>query len=160
MPLLYPIKRVFRNWTLFLALLLGIILASSFFASINIKANLAAEQALDQQLSRILTDLECSSNGLNFTNFVFARDNISSVDGVKKVDVLSRLYSLPVSLSSDNYTAIQYPTLASMPNTSRIYDEWLNKPADGMKENETYIIADSPLAKKVAIGDNISKMIA
>jgi len=158
MPLMYPIKRVFRNWTLFLALLLGIILASTFFASINIKANLAADQALKQQLSSILTDMECRTS-VNFTNFAFVRDNISSIEGVKKVDVVSRLDSLPVALSSDNYTIFYYPTLASMPNTSRIYDEWLNKPADEMKENETYIIADSPLAKKVAIGDNISTMI-
>jgi ABC-type antimicrobial peptide transport system permease subunit len=157
MPLLYPIKRVFRNWSLFIALLIGIILASTFFASINIKANLAAEQALEQQLSSILTDMECSTS-VNFTNFAFVMSNISSIDGVKKVDVVSRL-NLPISLSSDNYTTPEYTTLASMPNSSRIYDEWLNKPADGVKEYETYIIADSALAKKVAIGDNISTML-
>src|SRR4030042_1352051 len=157
MPLLYPIKRIFRNWSLFIALLVGIILASTFFASINIKANLASKQALDQQLNSVITDLECNTN-LNFTNFAFARDNISSIEGVKKVDVVSR-FNLPVSLSSDNYTTIEYTSLASMPKSSRIYDEWVNKPADGIKENETYLIADSPLAKKVAIGDNISTMI-
>ncbi|MCJ7761890.1 ABC transporter permease, partial [Candidatus Bathyarchaeota archaeon] len=157
MPLLYPIKRVFRNWALFLALLIGIILASTFFASINIKANLAAEQALEQQLSSIITDMEFRAD-LNITNFVFARDNISSIEGVKKVDVVSR-FGAPISLSSDNYTTPQYTSLASMPNTSRIYDEWVNKPADGIKENETYLVASSFLAKKVAIGDNISTMI-
>jgi ABC-type lipoprotein release transport system permease subunit len=157
MPLLYPIKRVFRNWALFIALLLGIILASTFFASINIKANLAAEQALNQQLKSIITDMEFSAN-LNITNFALARDNISSIDGVKEVDVVSR-FGVPVSLSSDNYTTPQYTSIASMPNSSRIYDEWLNKPADGIKENETYLVADSYLAKKVAIGDNVSTMI-
>jgi ABC-type antimicrobial peptide transport system permease subunit len=158
MPLLYPIKRIFRNWKLFIALLIGIILASTFFASINIKANLAAEQALDQQLSSIITDMEFSTN-LNITNLAFARENISSIDGVKKVDVVSRFYSLPVALSSNNYTTIEYTSMASMPNSSRIYDEWLNKPVDGIKENETYLIAGTPLAKKVAIGDNISTVI-
>ena len=101
--------------------------------------------------------MEFSAN-LNFTNFAFARENISSIDGVKKVDVVSR-FSLPVSLSSDNYTTIEYTSMASMPNSSRIYDEWLNKPVDGIKENETYLIAGTPLAKKVAIGDNISTVI-
>jgi len=158
MPLLYPIKRVFRNWKLFIALLIGIILASTFFASIIIKANLAAEQALDQQLNSIITDMEFSAN-LNITNVVFARENISSIDGVKKVDVVSRFFSLPVALSSDNYTTPEYTSMASMPNSSRIYDEWLNKPVDGIKENETYLIAGTTLAKKVAIGDNISTVI-
>jgi cell division protein FtsX len=95
MPLLYPLKRVFRNWTLFIALLVGIILASTFFASINIKANLAAKQALDQQLSSVITDMDFSVN-LNITNLAFARENISNIDGVKKVDVVARWYSLPV----------------------------------------------------------------
>jgi len=66
---------------------------------------------------------------------------------------------LPVSLSSDNYTTPQYTSIASMPNSSRIYDEWLNKPVEGIKENETYLLADSPLAKKVSIGDNISTVL-
>ena len=105
MPLLYPVKRVFRNWTLFIALLIGIILASTFFASINIKDNVAAKLALDQQLNSIITDMEFTAN-LNFTNFALARENISSIDGVEKVDVVSRWYSLPVSLSSSNYTTI------------------------------------------------------
>jgi ABC-type lipoprotein release transport system permease subunit len=159
MPLLYPLKRVFRNWTLFLALLIGIILASTFFASINIKANLAAKEALDQQLSSVITDMEFTAN-LNITNLAFARENISSIDGVKKVDVVARWqYSLPVSLSSNNYTTVEYTSMASMPNSSRIYDEWLNAPADGIKENETYLIVGTPLAEKVAIGDNISTAI-
>ena len=158
MPLLYPIKRVFRNWKLFIALLIGIILASTFFASINIKANLAAMQALDQQLNSIITDMEFSTN-LNITNVAFARENISSIDGVKKVDVVSRFYSVPVALPSDNYTTVEYTQMASMPNSSRIYDEWVNKPLDGIKENETYLIAGTPLAEKVAIGDNISTVI-
>jgi hypothetical protein len=41
MPLLYPVKRVFRSWKLFLALLIGIVFASTFFAGINVKADLA-----------------------------------------------------------------------------------------------------------------------
>ncbi len=157
MPLLYPIKRVFRNWTLFLALLIGIILASTFFASINIKANLAAEQALEQQISSIITDLEFTAN-LNITNVAFALDNISSIDGVKNVDVVAR-FDLPVALSSDNYTERYYTSISSMPNSSRIYDEWVNKPEEGIKENETYVVADSPIAKKLAVGDNISTVL-
>jgi ABC-type antimicrobial peptide transport system permease subunit len=158
MPLLYPIKRVSRMWKLFLALLIGVVLASAFFASINIKANLAAEQALEQQLSPILTDMEFSAN-LNITNLAYARQNISSIDGVKKVDVVARFYGLPIALPIDDYNSTEYIQMACMPNSSRIYDEWVNKPADGIKENETYLIASTPLAKKVAVGDNISTAI-
>jgi ABC-type antimicrobial peptide transport system permease subunit len=157
MPLLYPIRRISRTWKLFLALLIGIILASTFFASINIKANLAAKQALDQQLNSVITDMEFGAN-LNITNLAFAKENISSIDGVKKVDVVAR-FSLPVSLSSNDYNTTEYTSMACMPNSSRIYDEWVNRPVDGIKENETYLIAGTPLAGKVAIGDNISTVI-
>ncbi len=158
MPLLYPIKRVSRMWKLFLALLIGVVLASAFFASINIKANLAAEQALEQQLSPILTDIEFSTN-LNITNLAYARQNISSIDGVKKVDVVARFYSTPIALPIDNYNSTEYMQMACMPNSSRIYDEWVNKPVDGVKENETYLIAGTSLAKRVTVGDNITTMI-
>ena len=53
MPFMYPIKRVFRNWKLFTALLIGIALAATFFACIDVKANLAAQQSLNQQLKNV-----------------------------------------------------------------------------------------------------------
>jgi hypothetical protein len=68
MPLLYPIKRVFRSWKLFIALLIGVILASTFFAGIDVKANLTAKQALEQQLNNVLVDMEVNTR-LNSTNF-------------------------------------------------------------------------------------------
>ena len=58
MPSMYPLKHVYRNWKLFIALLIGIILAASFFASIDVKANLAAKQSLDNQLNSVITDME------------------------------------------------------------------------------------------------------
>jgi hypothetical protein len=40
MPLMYPLKHVFRNWKLFTALLIGIALAATFFVALDAKANL------------------------------------------------------------------------------------------------------------------------
>ncbi len=157
MPLLYPIRRVFRSWKLFLALLIGIVLASTFFAGIDVKANLAARQALDQRLNRVIVDMEFNTR-LNYSNLELALNNVSSIDGVKSVDIVSR-FGLPISLSSDNYTTRDFTNLACTPNSSKVYSEWLNKPLDGLGENQTYIIADTPLARKVAVGDNISTAI-
>ena len=66
MPLMYPIKHIYRNWKLFVALLIGIVLATTFFAGIGVKANLAAEQALDRRLNTVITDMEFHAN-LNST---------------------------------------------------------------------------------------------
>ena len=85
MPLMYPIKRVFRNWKLFTAFLIGIALAATFFASIDVKANLAAENSLNQQLKNVNSDLDFNAY-LNFTQFNQAISNVSSINGVKSVD--------------------------------------------------------------------------
>jgi ABC-type lipoprotein release transport system permease subunit len=157
MPLMYPIKHVFRNWKLFTALLIGIALAATFFAAIGVKANLSAEQALDKQLSAVLTDMEFNAD-LNSSNLALAYQNITRIEGVKRVDMVAR-FSTPISLSSDNYSSSYYTQMASFPNTSRIYNEWINKPLDGIAENQTYLIAGTDLANKLAIGDNITTII-
>ncbi len=155
MPLLYPFKRVLRNWKLFVALLIGIVLASTFFASIDIKANMAAQQALDRELDDLAIDMDIRAT-LNMSNIIDARNNISSVDGVSNVDAVTRFYNTWSKVSSDNYTRSWGAPIISFANTSKINEEWLNKPVDGIKENETYILEGSEFAKKVKIGDNIT----
>lgn len=44
----YALKRVTRSAWLFAALLLGVVLASTFFAGINVSADTTAKAALDQ----------------------------------------------------------------------------------------------------------------
>ena len=157
MPLMYPIKHVFRNWKLFTALLIGITLAATFCAAIGVKANLSAEQTLDKQIGNVITDISFRAD-LNQSNLALAYQNITNVPGVKTVDMVAG-FSMPISLSSDNYSTSEYTEMESFPNTSRIYDEWQNKPLGGIPENYTYILAGSALAQKVHVGDNITTMI-
>src|SRR5665647_2738102 len=102
MPLMYPLKHVFRNWKLFTALLIGVTLAATFCAAIGVKANLAAAQSLDKQLSNIITDIGFSTS-LNQSNLALAYNNITNIEGVKSVDMVAK-FSLPVSVPSDNYS--------------------------------------------------------
>jgi ABC-type lipoprotein release transport system permease subunit len=154
MPLLYPIRRVFRSWKLFMALLIGVILASTFFAAIDVKANLTAKQALEQQLNNVLVDIEVNSR-LNFTNFAQAQQDILSIEGVEDVEVITRLYSTMLS-SSDNYTDPIFSQVIYLPNSSRVYDGWQNRPLDGIGENETYVVAETSLADKLAFNDTLA----
>lgn len=114
MPLMYPIKRVFRNWKLFTAFLIGIALAATFFASIDVKANLAAENSLNQQLKNVNSDLDFNAY-LNYTQFNQAISNVSSVNGVKSVDVLSRFGLVPGKDIDSNYSSylwvVSFPTV-------------------------------------------------
>jgi len=71
MPLMYPIKHVFRNWKIFAALLIGITLAATFFAGIWVKSDIAVDESLDKQLSTIKVDMSFQAP-LNQTNVPLA----------------------------------------------------------------------------------------
>jgi ABC-type antimicrobial peptide transport system permease subunit len=154
MPLMYPVKHVFRNWKLFTALLIGVTLAATFCAAIGVKANLSAEEALDKQISNVLTDIQFTAD-FNRTNLGLAYRNISDINGVELVDMVAH-FNTPLSLPSDNYSKPIYTQLTCFPNASRIYDEWENKPVGGIPENYTYLIAGTNLANRVKVGDNIT----
>ncbi|RLI43164.1 hypothetical protein DRO59_01780, partial [Candidatus Bathyarchaeota archaeon] len=83
MPLSYAFKHVFRSWKIFLALLVGITLACTFFAGTDIKANVTAKQALDQQLDRITVDMWANIQSSNTTKISQAREEVLEIDGVE-----------------------------------------------------------------------------
>ncbi len=157
MPLMYPVKHVFRNWKIFAALLIGVTLAATFCAAIGVKANISAEQSLDKQLSNIVTDIGFTAD-LNRSNLALAQRDISRIEGIKSVDTVAR-FSTPLSGSGENYTTQDYAEMYSFPDSSRIFNEWQNRPLDGIPENYTYVVAGSSLASKVKVGDNLITMV-
>jgi ABC-type antimicrobial peptide transport system permease subunit len=157
MPLLYALKHVMRSWKLFLALFVGIVLASAFFAGIDIKANVTAREALDQQLSQVYADFQLSQYDLNSTSLASLRDKVLEVNGVSGSEVISRGYLGSMTLLSGNGTSEYLSAMvSSIDDDSRVYDGWLNKPSEGIGENETYVLENSPLASRVSIGDVIA----
>jgi hypothetical protein len=68
MPFKYAVKHVYRSWHLFIALMIGIILATAFFSGIDTKANVTTQQVLDQQLSTVYRDMEISASSYNLTH--------------------------------------------------------------------------------------------
>jgi ABC-type antimicrobial peptide transport system permease subunit len=141
MPLVYPIKRVFRSWKLFAALLIGVIFASTFFAGLNVKANLAAKQVMEEQLTGIYTDME-SNAFLNYSHPAAAKPYILGVDGVTDVEYFYRSYQ-PSLVQSDNFTNTQYIQTVAVPNSSSLYSGLTGIPPEGLGENETYILDTS-----------------
>jgi putative ABC transport system permease protein len=150
MPLLYAVKHVFRSWKLFLALLIGVILASTFFAGTDIKANATAKQALDQQLSRVAVDMTATSNVMRTSQILDAKERVSAIQGVTHVEIVSSAQGFVVF----NETGIMGYSVSTVGigNDSYVYDGWLNKPVR-IGENETYIPEDSALATRARIGD-------
>ena len=151
MPLAYAFKHVFRSWKLFLALLIGITLASTFFAGIDIKANTTAKQALDQQLSTIPVDMKANLLTLNTTKMQVTRDKILNIEGVEDAEIISSAWT---QMEVPNQDWSRPVRIVGITNNSHVYDGWLNRP-DEIGENETYIVDGSPLADIFADGDVI-----
>jgi ABC-type antimicrobial peptide transport system permease subunit len=157
MPLLYPVKRVFRSWKLFLALLIGIVFASTFFAGINVKADLAVRQVLDERLTGIYTDMQFTAF-LNYSHPAVAAQAILGVEGVKDVEFFYKSYQASLLPNASSMDPSYFP-FAAAPNSSSLYNDILGKPPEGMGANETYIVEGTPLADILEIGDVIQSTL-
>ncbi|MCZ2856314.1 MAG: FtsX-like permease family protein [Candidatus Bathyarchaeota archaeon] len=134
-------------------------LASTFFAGINIGADTVAKQALDQQLSRVAVDIVVragwekesvwsSENATEVANLVSS----SRIEGVVETEVISR-GGWPIHLPDTNTT--MHFEVAGISEKSRVY-EGLTVLPDGTPSlgvNETYVWVDSPSANDLQIGD-------
>ena len=153
MPVLYAITHVFRSWKLFVALLIGITLASTFFAGIDIKANTTARQALEQDLSQVYVDMVAGLPNMRPEDISNVSKDVAGLSGVVGVEAISA-FEGPIG-SEANGTILDYARIVGIQNHSRVYDGWLNRPEE-IGENETYVLKNSGLAQTVAVGDTIS----
>ncbi|MEM4704731.1 MAG: FtsX-like permease family protein, partial [Candidatus Bathyarchaeia archaeon] len=150
MSFFYTVKHVFRSWKLFLALLLGIALASTFFAGVDIKASATAKEALDQDLERVYSDMVVRLANLNFLQMSQAKKLVLTVEGVKDVETVSRVGG-QVKLN-DSLQTTAFSTVVGIENTSLVYKGWINKP-EAVAANETYVWEKAAVANKIRVGE-------
>ena len=164
LTLSYAFKRVVRSWKLFAALLLGVVLASIFFAGTNVGADTAAKQVLDQQLSQVSVDIVVERSSyyagpgipeavglLSSENATAIAGEISNIDGVSRAEVMSGGFEV-IHVSEGNDTVPVPVRIIGISNNSRVYDGWRNG-VPSLQENETYVWVDSPEAGKFKVGD-------
>ena len=158
----YALKRVVRSWRLFAALLLGVVLASTFFAGINVGADTAAKQALDQQLSYVPVDIVVrsgwglhqavwsSANAIEVANLISGSD----IEGIASTEVISR-GGWEVQVGNGNKTT--YFRVVGISDDSRVYNGLtVTDGSSSLEANETYVWANSPSASDLKIGDVLS----
>ncbi|MGQ9506400.1 MAG: FtsX-like permease family protein [Candidatus Bathycorpusculaceae bacterium] len=139
-----------------MALLIGITLASAFFAGIDIKANATAKQALEQQLRYVYVDMQAQIQNLdNLTTLLIARDDVLSVSGVKDAEIISRVSWVQITISGKNDSVEDMARITAITNYSQVYRGWVNRPEEEIGENETYIPENTTLASMVKLNDVI-----
>jgi ABC-type antimicrobial peptide transport system permease subunit len=138
-----------------MALLLGVVLAATFFAGINIGADTVAKQAVDQAIAKVPVDYIVGGYfALSSQNITKLVNRIMTIDGIAGAEAIPRTYANV--LLPTNYT--QPCTIAGISPTSRIYQGWTDHPSS-IEENKTYIPTGSSIAKILKQGDTLQTNI-
>ncbi len=152
----YALKRVLRSLGLFAALLLGVVLASTFFAGVNIGADTTAKAALNQRLSKVLVDITVSGwrdSPMSSASWTTAADRVSSVNNVLEAEIISRADSYRETFEK-NYS---YFKIVGIWDDSRIYDGLNVTLGDSLlQEGEAYVWVGSEDADELQINDMLT----
>ncbi len=148
----YALKRVVRGYKLSLALTIGVLIATTFFASMIMSADLLSQEALADALEGIDYDAQIKAN-----NITWSLDQFQEVE-----DILSNFTEVQ---SVDRYTSFNYLYNNSGPKFNVVGLErdsmiWQSlKHINGtttLGANETYMVVSSVNATLFSIGDEIS----
>jgi ABC-type lipoprotein release transport system permease subunit len=149
MPFKYAVKHVYRSWHLFIALMIGIILATAFFSGIDTKANVTTQQVLDQQLSTVYRDMEISASPYNLTHLDTLQAQLSLNPKITWFEFISHVSTnAAFNDTTTNQTVQIYPQVVGITDNSKVYDGWTNKPMGGLGANETYLV-ETPYSKSM-----------
>ena len=152
-------KRVIRSWRLFLALLLGITLASTFFCSINLGADVIAKGILDRQLNQIPVDIVLhvdTANSTSDSTEIMKALSTSNIEGIRHIEILSRgrdylwISKIPRSNTTTDFTVVGI-------TEDSIVQEGLTLMSgnSSLEVNETYVWVNSVNAKDLRLGDTL-----
>ena len=80
----YAFKRVARSYRLFIALTIGVLLATTFFAATNVAADVLSRDALNASVEEYLYDFGIESPSSNWTisDIQDLEDSIMEIDGI------------------------------------------------------------------------------
>jgi len=150
----YALKRIVRSWKLYASLILGMMLAATFFGGINVGADTIGKQALDAQLANTPVDISLTpvSGGISVPRSSF--DNIAlkvkQVSGVVSAESLGRV--------NEQF----YPNNGSTPYIKAIQDDsalyqhlTLLNGRKTLGTNESLIDANSQFAQTYKSGETI-----
>ncbi len=144
----YALKRIIRSWKLFAALILGMMLAATFFGGINVGADTIGQQALDQQLKSSPVDLKLQPNSFGSvsqpsSSFTSVASSVTQVNGVTSAEVRGE------SREIYNFTL---PAIKAITDGSALYHHITVSGTLPTRPNQTLVSSTSPLVGNYRIG--------
>jgi ABC-type antimicrobial peptide transport system permease subunit len=151
----YAFKRIIRSWKLYASLILGMMLAATFFGGINVGADTIGKQALDAQLANTPVDISLTpiSGGISVPRSSF--DNVAQrVQGVSGVVAAESLGSVTEQFYPYNSSN---PYIRAIQDNSLLYQHLtLLNGREISSANESVINADSQFAQNYKSGETVA----
>lgn len=149
----YALKRIVRSWKLFAALILGMMLAGTFFGGINVGADTVGKQALDQQLKNTPVDVRIGESygsiRVPASTLEKVANEVRQVDGVTSSETRGH-----ANVFGSN---VSYANVKTLPDTSFLYEHMtIVQGARVQAANETLVNANSEVAEKYPVGTTLN----
>jgi hypothetical protein len=148
----YAFKRVIRGYRLFAALTIGVLIATTFFASMIVSADVLSREALTSALAEIDYDARINANNMTWTN-TQTQELDELLEELPEVSIADRYSRLSFTL---NETLGQSFNLMGIQSDSTVWNtlQYVNG-STALDINETWVIASSVNASVFDIGDVI-----
>jgi ABC-type antimicrobial peptide transport system permease subunit len=146
----YAVKRVFRSYKLFLALTLGVLIATSFFASTNVAADILARDSLEASIEGVVYDVVANSVPSNWTSEEFdeIENKLEKIPEITGQTRTSRLYLENYNKTNSNFTVIGLEW-----NSDMVQNLQLISGRSSLNANETYVLSGSTNESQFQIDD-------
>src|SRR5437660_362260 len=149
----YAFKRIVRSWKLYASLILGMMLAATFFGGINVGADTIGKQALDAELANTPVDIQLRpfSPGISVPRSSF-QSIVQSVKQVNGVVAAEPIGSVGGQISYNS----SFPTIKAVQDGSLLYQHFTTVNGQTtLHTNESLINSDSQFAQTHKPGDTI-----
>lgn len=146
----YAFKRVIRGYRLFIALTIGVLVATTFFSAMVVAADVNSRIALMNSLDNVDYDLRVEANNVTWTNaeMLELRTELENLPEMKSADVYSKLRYTYNLTTRNSYNIIGM----DISSTAWSSIEYING-STTLGINETYVIASSVNASALSLGE-------
>ena len=154
----YAVKRIVRSWKLYASLILGMMLAATFFGGINVGADTIGKQALDAQLVNTPVDISLNpmSGGISVPRNSF-KNVIQSVQGINGIISAESRGSVNEAFYNGNQTT---PFVKAIQDNSILYQHLtLVSGREISNANESVINSNSQFAQTYKQGETVKYSI-
>ncbi|MFX1440338.1 MAG: FtsX-like permease family protein [Promethearchaeota archaeon] len=146
----YALKRVSRGYRLFIALTIGVLIATTFFAAMVISADVTSRVALLNALEDVDYDLRVQANNVTWTPFQMdeLQASLEGMPEIASADVYGK-----VTYTYNQTTGTSFDVVGLNPQSTAWQTMNLINGSETLGANETYIVAGSVNATALSVGE-------